>query len=110
MGKVIWTNHAIERNRERGVSESYINQTINHPDHSFPSGDNKTTYKKRFGHQTVTVIIKLTEKGDYLILSAWIDPPNFGTNDFKKNQRYHQMKKAGPIKKLWITLLNQIGY
>lgn len=110
MSKIIWTNHARERNKQRDISEDYIHKTINNYDQNINSGDNKYTFKKRFNHQTVTVITKYTEHGEYLILSAWIDPPNFGTMDYKKNKNYRDMKKAGIIKKIWITLRSQMGF
>lgn len=109
MSKFIWTNHAMERNKQRGISESYINQTLNNPDQSLPFADQTTKYRKRFDYQTVTVIVKQNERGENLILSSWIDPPNYGTSDYKKGQRYKDMKKASNLKKLWFTFLNQIG-
>jgi hypothetical protein len=109
MGNFIWTNHAKDRNKERKISENYINQTLHNPDQRINTQDQKIEYKKRFDHQTVTVIVKQNERGENLILSAWINPPNYGTADYKNNQNYHEMKKASPIKKLWLTLLQQVG-
>lgn len=99
----------MERNKQRGISENYINQTLNNPDQSFSSADQTTKYRKRFDYQTVTVIVKQNEHGENLILSSWIDPPNYGTSDYKGKQRYKDMKKASNLKKLWLTFLNQVG-
>lgn len=109
MSSIIWTNHARERNSQRLISEAWIMKTLNDPDESIPEDNQTIKHKKRFEHQTVTVITKYTEKGDYLILSSWINPPTIGSSDFKNQQRNSEMKKASGLKKFWVTLLNQIG-
>ncbi len=109
MGNFIWTKHVIERNKQRGISENWINQTINNPDDIAQTEDRKNRYKKRFSDQTVTVIVKTNEKGENIILSTWIYPPNLGTKDFRSKQRYEEMKKASLLRKFWLTFLNQIG-
>lgn len=107
---IIWTNHSIERAKQRGIPQSWIEKTINSPDNSFDKGDKSMECHKKFDNQTVTVIIKENELGQYIILSCWIDPPNYGTADFRKNKNYHDMKKASLLKKFWLTLRGQIGF
>ena len=109
MGNIIWTNHAFEKNKERQITQNWIEQTINNPDDYFEIDGGKIESRKKFGNQTVTVITAKTESGKYLILSAWIDPPSLGTSDFKKKKLRNDMKKASTIKKIWLTFLNQIG-
>lgn len=110
MSNIVWTNHALERNKDRQITQSWIEQTINNPESYSELGGNKTESKKRFGHQTVTVVTAKTDSGQYLILSAWINPPNVGTNDFKKQSYNQQMKKASNLKKLFITFKSQLGF
>jgi len=109
MGSYIWTNHARERNSQRLISEEWITKTLNDPDESIPEDNQTSKYKRRFEHQTVTVITKLTDKGEKLILSSWINPPTVGSIDFKNQQRNRDMKKATNLKKFWLTVLHQIG-
>lgn len=108
MSKIIWTNHAKERNSQRLISEDWITQTLNNPDNVIPEADTKK-YKKSFGHQTVTVITKYTNDAEELILSTWINPPTPGSVDFKNQNREREMKKATNFKKFWLTILNQFG-
>lgn len=109
MASIIWTTHARERNSQRLISEDWITKTLNDPDESIQSSDQTIKHKKRFDHQTVTVITKFTDKGDSLILSSWINPPIPGSSDFKNQQRSNEMKKASNLKKIWLTVLHQIG-
>ena len=106
---IIWTKHAIERNRERQVTVSWVESTINSPDQNFSEEDGKIKYTKAFGKQTVSVITAKGSNGEYLVISAWIDPPNPGTADYKREEYEKQIKKAGTIRKFLITFLHQIG-
>lgn len=109
MSDFIWTNHAKERNKERQITEKWIEQTVNSPDETKALENGKTEYKKRFGNQTVAVVTTKSREGKYLVLSTWINPPNLGTYDFKKNEYLKKIKKAGNLKKLWLTFLHQAG-
>lgn len=108
MSDIIWTNHARERLNARKIHKDLIIQAIISPDRTIAKGD-ATEYQKRFDNQTVAAIIKENEKGENIILSCWIDPPNPGTKDYKIKQRRKEMYKAGVLKKLWLTFLDQIG-
>lgn len=106
---IIWTKHAIERNRERQVTISWVDQTINSPDKSSSEEDGKVRYTKNFGKQTVSVVTAKGSNGEYLVISAWIDPPNPGTADYKREEYGKQMKKAGNFRKFLLAFLRQIG-
>ncbi|MCL4416591.1 MAG: DUF4258 domain-containing protein [Actinobacteria bacterium] len=105
---LIWTNHAKDRLSARKIHKDLVIQAIINPDKIVSKGD-ASEYQKRFSSQTVAAIIKTNEKGENIILSCWIDPPNPGTRDFRRKKRYYQMQKAGVLKKLWLTFLEQIG-
>lgn len=106
----IWTNHALERLNQRGLTQQMASQAFSQPDSSFPGKQaGSIEYRKRFDKSWVTVIAKKNEKGEWLILSCWIDPPLPGTEDEKKLIAYRNFQKAGFWKKLWITFLRQLG-
>src|ERR1043165_5025726 len=106
---IIWTKHALERNKERKVTVSWVEKTINSPDQSFAEEEGRTKYIKDFDKQTVSVVTTKTDNGEYLILSAWINPPNPGTQAYKNRAFNKQMKKANWFKKFWLSFLNQVG-
>lgn len=100
-GNVVWTNHALDRLSERRFSQEMALNTFNHPDKSLPGKQAGTKeYKKRFGKSWVTVIAVQNERGEWVILSCWIDPPFPGTADAKKREAFIRYRKAGFWKKL----------
>jgi len=108
LNNIIWTNHARDRLNKRKIHKDFVIQAIISPDRT-KQNNGAIEYQKRFDNQTVAAIVKENEKGENIILSCWIDPPNPGTKDFKRKARKIKMQKAGILKKLWLTFLDQIG-
>ena len=109
-GNAIWTNHALERLGQRGLSQDIAWRTFRYPD-STTAGKNPGTkeFQKKFGPSLVTIIASQNEKREWVILSCWIDPPLPGSIDIKKNEYWKKYKKAGFWGKFWLTLRKQIG-
>lgn len=104
----IWTNHLRERLKDRRIPESYLNQTLHNPDRTFHNGD-RIELQKRIDDRTVTAIYVHNERREKIVISCWINPPFPGTKDAKQRARYHQMQKVSFWKKMWLTVLNQLG-
>jgi len=105
----IWTNHAIQRLKERKILRKLIDQALYHPDKKLHKNAYITEQQKRIKGLTLAVIIKENENGEKIIVSCWVNPPFPGTKDYKLHQRFLAMKKASFMKKIWLTFLNQIG-
>ncbi len=81
-GGVIWTNHALDRLRERGISQSDAWATWSRPDQSRQGSNQKGSwvYYKTYGDQRIEVVAKknpLTssgQAGEWIILSVWSRP------------------------------------
>jgi hypothetical protein len=74
-GGVIWTNHAIQRLGERGVSQSDAWATFRRPSQSRYAKTKKAwIFYKTYGDQKIEVVAKKNEKGKWLILSVWSRP------------------------------------
>lgn len=71
-GGVIWTDHALQRARERGISQGDAWATFRNPDQSRPAqkGGN-WVYYKTYDSQKVEVVASKNEKGQWVILSVW---------------------------------------
>ena len=68
----IFTNHAINRLYNRGITQSDAWYTFQHPDGSLPGkipGSSK--FYKDYGQQRIEIIAKKNEKGEWVILSCW---------------------------------------
>lgn len=91
------------------MSQTDVLKTLNHPD--LTTNNKETTeYQKKLGNQTVTVLLKQNKNKENIIISCWIDPPNYGTKDYKDKKRYLKMQEASPFKKFWLILLQQLGF
>lgn len=101
-GGAIWTNHALERLGQRGLTQELAWKAFRYPENS-KRGKQKDSweYRKKFGNSTVTVIAKQNEKYEWIILSCWIDPPLPGYFDDRKKKAYLKYKKAGFWGQLW---------
>jgi hypothetical protein len=109
-GGLIWTNHALERLGQRFLPQSMALDTYNSPDRYFAGKKHGTTEcRKRFDKYQVTVITTKTEKGETLVLSCWVDPPYYGTQDYYKKQKYTEYKKATFWGRVWIELKSIVG-
>jgi hypothetical protein len=108
--RYIITNHADERIQQRKIPPSYVDKTLNSPDQKITSDDGTTKYRKRFGIYTTTAVVKMNDNYENVVISFWIDPPTFGSMDHKKQENYKNMKKAGSLKRILITMKRQIGF
>lgn len=108
-GNLIWTNHALARLAERGLSQDRAWETVRHPDKTYPGNNGSTQYQKRYGMYLVTAVAKKNEKNEWLVLSCWMDPPLAGTKDAQKKAEYQAYKKAGPWKRIFLVLKRQLG-
>ena len=71
-GGVIWTNHALSRLRERGISQGDAWAAFNRPDFSrYAKSQNAYVYYKIYNDEKIEVVAKKNEKGQWLILSVW---------------------------------------
>lgn len=109
-GGVIWTNHALERQGQRGLSQDLAWQTFKYADKTLVGKNPGTTeYQKSFGNSLVTVIAKQNTQGEWLVLSNWIDPPLLGTEDYKKQQEYKKYRKSTGFMRILLIIKRQLG-
>lgn len=118
---VVFTNHAIERMQQRGISGDRAWQSVKQPDRTTPGKEKHTTeFIKKFNAATITIIATKNDIGEWVVLSAWMDPPIEGSIDSQKRDKYLQkleknkhydrkMERASFWGKLWITFKKQIG-
>lgn len=113
-GGAIWTNHAIERMQQRKLTQEMALQSFQHPDRELPGKQSGTMeYQRRFGKSLVTIIAKKNENGEWIILSCWIDPPLYGTQDYSKKEKYNtymdKYRRASFWGKVWLDLKGIFG-
>ncbi len=110
-GGAIWTNHALERLDQRGMTQKMAYEAFQFPEKSLTGKQPGTVeYQRKFGNSLVTVIAKQNEKKEWLILSVWIDPPLAGSIDLAKKDWQKGYAKASFLRKFWLEVKKQLGY
>jgi len=94
---VIWTNHALQRLRDRGIKQGDAWATFRRPDQSrYAASKGAWVYYKTYGSQKIEVVAKKNEKGEWLILSVWSRPV------------FVKKGKRGKAEPFWKTFFRQI--
>ena len=98
-GGVIWTNHALNRLKDRGISQGDAWATFNRPEQSrYATAKAAWVYYRTYGNQRLEVVAKKNEKGKWIILSVW------SRSVYEKGVS-ESKKKAEPI---WRLMIRQI--
>ena len=99
-GGVIWTNHALDRLKERGISQSDAWATWRRPDQSRPGTNQKGSwvYYKTYGDQKIEVVAKQNEKGEWVILSVWSKPV------YEQHTKHSELKEKSISRKIFELL------
>ena len=71
-GGVVWTNHALQRLRERGIKQGDAWATWRRPEQSrYAVSKGAWVFYRTYGNQKIEVVSKKDEKGKWIILSVW---------------------------------------
>jgi hypothetical protein len=105
----IWTNHALERLNQRGLTQYLAKEAFIKPDTTRPGNNGSTVYEKTYHDSLISIVAKKNERGQWLILSCWINPPLPGTEDARKHEQWKMYKKAGFWTRILLTIKHQIG-
>lgn len=108
-GNIIWTNHALDRLGQRGLSQEMAWQTFQHPE-TTEKEQGSFKFQKKFQKSTVTLIAKQNEKSEWIVLSAWIHPPLLGSEDFKKQEEYRKYRQTKGLKRILLAFKRQLGF
>lgn len=110
-GGIIWTNHALERLIQRGLAQKDALDAFRNPDTTLVGKNpGSVEHIKHFSQSKVTIIAKQNEQNQWLVISAWIDPPLPGSPDWYKKEEYKKYQKSGFWGKFFMTLKKQIGF
>lgn len=106
---LIFTNHALERMRERGITQEKMWQTYKNPDTQNERKHNTTERRKKFGNSEISIIFTHNERNEAIVVSCWVEPPLPGSKDAKEKEWWNRYKKAGFWGKIYLTLIKQLG-
>lgn len=99
----------MDRLVQRRLDQSLAWSAFKSPDEVVKGRETGTyEYRKRVQRSLITLIMGKTDKGEDLVLSAWIDPPLVGTADFRKHQAWKAYRQAPWWKKWLLTFRRQL--
>lgn len=104
-GGAIWTNHALERLRQRGIKQGDAYATFRRPDQSrYAKSKGAWVYYRTFGDEKIEVVAKQNEKKEWIILTVW------NKKVYKEKPRRSQEKseQSGKGDRLIVWLLKKI--
>ena len=108
---LIFTNHALDQLARRGLKQDLAWQTWRSPEKSLPGKTLGTTeFQKNFGERKVTLIAKLNDQKEWVVISCWVNPPYPGSIDATNNNNYKKYQKSGFWRKFFLTFKKQLGF
>jgi hypothetical protein len=82
---LIFTNHALDRLKQRNISQGDAWATWKNPDQSRKgNGKDSWVYYKTYGNEKIEVVAKKNESGEWIVLSVW-SRPVFGKERARKD-------------------------
>ena len=107
---LILTNHAQDQILRRGVRKEDVYDTLKNSTKSFLGKNGGTEFHKWYEGYEITVFGKKNEKDEWVVISAWRNPPLEGTKDAVRQSNWNQYKKAGTLGRIWLSIKGQLGF
>ncbi len=74
-GGVIWTNHALERLKQRSIDQRVALSTLKQPERSrFATNQSAWVYNRTFGKQDIEVVATRNKQREWVVMSVWSRP------------------------------------
>ncbi|OGH16754.1 MAG: hypothetical protein A3C30_00225 [Candidatus Levybacteria bacterium RIFCSPHIGHO2_02_FULL_40_18] len=107
---LIFTLHAQEQMRNRGIKMEQAWEVFKHPMRT-NIGKYKETkeFEREFDDFKITVVAHQNKKNEWVVRSVWRNPPLPGSPDAKQEETWKRYKKAGFWGKILIQIKQQLG-
>lgn len=101
-GGVIWTNHVLQRLKERNISQSDAWATWKNPISSrYSKTKGAWIYQRTIGDKILEVVAKKNDRNEWIIMSVWSKP----YNGAKLNKNNKTFNKPGTVIYLFFFFL-----
>ena len=107
---LIFTNHALDRLRERGIKHEQAWETYTYPDSEKRKEKGTTKRRKMFGNYEVSVLFKENENKEIILISCWMEPPLPGSHDARQKEWWNKYKRTSFWGKFRLIMFRQIGW
>jgi hypothetical protein len=107
---LIFTLHAQDALRSRGIKIADAWHTFKHPTKTYHGKHGEEQFEREFDDFKVTVVAAQNKSNEWVVKSVWRNPALPGTADARKKVVWKKYNKAGIWGKLWIQLKEQLGF
>ena len=91
---VIWTDHALERLGQRGISQGDAWATLNSPEEArYATSKNAWIYYRTYGKERIEVVASQNDKKEWVVISVW-SKEIYDNNKRHKKPKYKGEKKG----------------
>ena len=105
-GGVVWTNHALDRLRERAISQGDAWATFQRPDQSrYAAAKGAWVYYKTYSDQKIEVVAKQNDRKEWVILTVWSRPVD-GRSPYADNKKKKKHSLFGLILRRLLGIKN----
>lgn len=109
IGGIIWTNNALAKLAERNVPKDMAMHTFNFPDEELRAKiPGALQLKKKIDRYNLSMIVKKTERGEWLVISFWCEP-RWSPVQGQKNNQTNQPKDASLFSRIMKDLRSIVG-
>jgi len=106
---LILTLHAQKQIRARGLSLDDVYETFKNSTIRKKGEFGGFEFQKEFKDYKITVVAIQNSKNEWVVKSAWRNPPLPGTADARQKENWQKMNKAGFLGKIYLTVKLQLG-
>ena len=72
---IIFTDHALLKLKQRGISKSAVKETLKSPDYKIPGYADRIVAYKKFDKMYLKVVYKIEEENIIVITQHWEEKP-----------------------------------
>jgi len=112
MKKLFWTKHSLQRIKDRKIPQKYLTNAFYKPDKVI-NGKKKGTKKfiRLYGIHEAVVIASPNNRGEWVVISGWINPPIEGGLDDRKDSWEKNYQKSSLLGRVWLEVKKAVfGY
>lgn len=106
---LIFTLHAQDKMEARGVRMEEAWEAFKHANRVVPGNGHSKKFEKEFGDFKISVIAAQNKNNEWVVKSAWRNPPLPGTPDAKQKKIWKKYNKSGFLGQIWLQLKQQLG-
>lgn len=105
---LIFTLHAQDQLKNRGIKIAEAWETFKHPNRSKKGKYGGLEFEREFDNHKITVVATQNNKNEWIVKSVWRNPPLPETADARQKESWKKYNKSGFWGKIWTQIKQQL--